>query len=311
MNKLKEYKTIPGKPKIGLALGSGAARGLTHIGALKAVEEHGIKIDYISGCSIGALIGGAYAMGMTVEEIETIALQTNWKLMAKMFSPTFSFSALINDNYINEFFYTWFGDTTFEKLKIPFSTITTDIQTGKMVVLEKGSLLTAVRASISVPLVLSPVKVGKHKLVDGGLVNPIPVDIVRSKKMDLVIAVNLRHFNTYGLYSDKSKIISKDNEEVKKLTINEKLQYFMKHPIHYMNNANDKKNPDPKFLNLLYQMFVIVQVQIGDLTMQMAKPDVLIEPEAGEFKAFDFNKAKELIEVGYIAAMKELENFKY
>jgi NTE family protein len=226
-----------------------------------------------------------------------------------MFSPTFSFSALINDNYINEFFYTWFGDTTFDQLKIPFSTIATDIQTGKMVVLDKGNLLRAVRASISVPLVLSPVKIGKYKLVDGGLVNPIPVDIVKSKKMDRVIAVNLRHFNTYGIYQDKSKIIANPNDEVKKLTLNEKIQYFMKHPIHYMNNANDKKNPDPKFLNLLYQMFVIVQVQIGDLRMQMAKPDILIEPEAGEFKAFDFNKAKELIEIGYTTAKKELENF--
>lgn len=302
MNKTKTQK-------IGLALGSGAARGLTHIGVLRAIEERGIKIDYISGCSIGALIGGAYAMGMSVEEIENIAMQTNWKLMAKMFSPTFSFSALINDNYINEFFYTWFGDTTFDQLKIPFSTIATDIQTGKMVVLDKGNLLRAVRASISVPLVLSPVKIGKYKLVDGGLVNPIPVDIVKSKKMDRVIAVNLRHFNTYGIYQDKSKIIANPNDEVKKLTLNEKIQYFMKHPIHYMNNANDKKNPDPKFLNLLYQMFVIVQVQIGDLRMQMAKPDILIEPEAGEFKAFDFNKAKELIEIGYTTAKKELENF--
>lgn len=302
MNKTK-------KPKIGLALGSGAARGLTHIGVLKAIEERGIKIDYISGCSIGALIGGAYAMGMSVEEIETIALQTNWKLMAKMFSPTFSFSALLNDNYINEFFHTWFGDTTFDKLKIPFSAIATDIQTGKMVILEKGSLLTAVRASISVPLILSPVKVGKHKLVDGGLVNPIPVDIVRAKKMDKVIAVNLRNFNTYGLYPDKSKIIINSDEEVTKLTLNEKLQYFVKHPINYLNNASDKKNTDPKYLNLLYQMFVIVQVQIGDLRMQMAKPDILIEPEAGEFKAFDFYKAKELIEIGYTTAQKELESF--
>lgn len=301
MNKTKS-------PKIGLALGSGAARGLTHIGALKAIEERGIKIDYISGCSMGAMVGAAYAMGMTIEEIENIALKSNWKLMAKMFKPTFSFSSFINDNYMTEFLYTWFGDTTFEMLKIPFSAVTTDIQTGKMVVLEKGNLLTAVRASISVPILFSPVKIGKHKLFDGGLVNPIPVDVVKRKKMDKVIAVNLRHFNTYGIYQDKSKLITNGSEEVKKLTLNEKIQYFMKHPIHYMNNTNEN-NPDPKFLNLLYQMFVIVQVQIGDLRLQIAQPDVLIEPEAGDFKAFDFNKAKELIEIGYLAAQKQLVNF--
>lgn len=303
MNKIKI-------PKIGLALGSGAARGLTHIGALKAIEERGIKIDYISGCSMGAMVGAAYAMGMTIEEIENIALKSNWKLMAKMFKPTFSFSSFINDNYMTEFLYTWFGDTTFEMLKIPFSAVTTDIQTGKMVVLEKGNLLTAVRASISVPILFSPVKIGKHKLFDGGLVNPIPVDVVKRKKMDKVIAVNLRHFSTYGIYQDKSKLITNGSEEVKKLTLNEKIQYFMKHPIHYMNNTNEN-NPDPKFLNLLYQMFVIVQVQIGDLRMQIAQPDVLIEPETGDFKAFDFNKAKELIEIGYLAAQKQLVNFEF
>ena len=102
---------------IGLALGSGAARGLTHIGVLKAIEENGIKIDYISGSSIGALIGGAYAIGMSVEEIENIALQTNWKLMAKIFSPTISLSSLVNTNYLSEFLSTWFGNKTFDDLK--------------------------------------------------------------------------------------------------------------------------------------------------------------------------------------------------
>ena len=177
--------------KIGLALGSGSARGLTHIGVLKALEEKNIKIDYISGSSIGALIGGAYAMGMSVAEIEDIALQTDWKLMARLMSPTFSMSALLNDSYLREFLSTYFKDKTFEDLKIPFSAIATDIETGDMVVLNSGELLTAIRASISIPIVLSPVIYKNHKLVDGGLVNPIPVDVVREHNVDKIIAVNL------------------------------------------------------------------------------------------------------------------------
>jgi NTE family protein len=151
--------------KIGLALGSGAARGLTHIGVLKAIEEQGIKIDYISGSSIGALIGAAYAIGMSAQEIEDVAVQTNWKLMVKIFSPTLSLSSLVNTNYLSEFLSTWFGNKTFDDLKIPFSAVTTDIQTGKMVILEKGDLLSAIRASISIPVIFSPVTIGKHKLV--------------------------------------------------------------------------------------------------------------------------------------------------
>ena len=291
--------------KIGLALGSGAARGLTHIGVLKAIEENGIKIDYISGSSIGALIGGAYAIGMSVEEIENIALQTNWKLMAKIFSPTISLSSLVNTNYLSEFLSTWFGNKTFDDLKIPFSAVTSDIQTGEMVVLEKGDLLSAIRASISIPILFSPVTIGKHKLVDGGLVNPTPVDVVKKMQMDKVIAVNLRRFGTYGIGQENGKQIIEVNKKVKELSLNEKIQYFIKHPIEYLNNNANEKTPDPKFWSVLYQMFIIVQVQISDLTMQIAK---LIEPDTGEFKVFEFRKAKELIEVGYKTAKKQLKN---
>lgn len=295
--------------KIGLALGSGAARGITHIGVLKAIEESGIKIDYISGSSIGALIGGAYAMGMPVEEIENIALKTNWKLMVKIFSPTISLSSLVNSNYLSEFLSTLFGKKTFDDLKIPFSAVTSDIQTGEIVVLEKGDLLSAIRASISIPILFSPVTIGKHKLVDGGLVNPTPVDVVKKMEMDKVIAVNLRRFGAYGINQYNDKQSPKVNNSVKEFSLNEKIQYFIKHPLNYLNNNSNEKTPDPKIWNILYQMFIIVQVQISDLTMQIAKPDILIEPDTGDFKVLDFSKAKELIEIGYSAAKKQLKDF--
>ncbi|MEJ5350873.1 MAG: patatin-like phospholipase family protein [Melioribacteraceae bacterium] len=296
-------------PKIGLALGSGAARGLTHIGVLKAIEEHAIKIDYISGSSIGALIGGAYALGMSVKEIEDIALQTDWKLMAKIFLPSLSLSSIVNTRYLSEFLSTLFGNKTFDDLKIPFSAVTTDIQTGKMVVLEKGDLLSAIRASISVPVIFSPVTIGKHKLVDGGLVNPTPVDVVRKNGVDKVIAVNLRRFGTYGIGQENGKQITKVNKKVRELSLNEKIQYFIKHPINFLNDNSNEKISDPKIWSVLYQIFIIVQVQISDLTMQIAKPDILIEPNTTDFKVFEFSKAKELIEVGYIAAKEKLKNF--
>ncbi|MFA3782884.1 patatin-like phospholipase family protein [Melioribacteraceae bacterium 4301-Me] len=295
--------------KIGLALGSGAARGLTHIGVLKAIEEHGIKIDYISGSSIGALIGAAYAIGMSAQEIEDIAIQTDWKLMAKIFLPSLSLSSIVNTKYLSEFLSTWFGNKTFDDLKIPFSAVTTDIQTGRMVVLEKGDLLSAIRASISIPVIFSPVTIGKYKLVDGGLVNPTPVDVVKKKGIDKVIAVNLRRFGTYGIGQENGKQIPEVNKKVKELSLNEKIQYFIKHPINFLNDNSNEKIPDPKIWSVLYQMFIIVQVQISDLTMQIAKPDILIEPNTSDFKVFEFSKAKELIEVGYSTAKKQLKNF--
>jgi NTE family protein len=297
--------------KIGLALGSGAARGLTHIGVLKAIEERGIQINYISGCSIGALIGGAYASGIPVNEIEDIALKTNWKQMAKIFSPTFSLSSLVNTNYLLEFLGSLFGERTFNDLKIPFSAIATDIQTGKVVILNKGDVLTAVRASISIPILFSPVTIGKYKLVDGGLVNPTPIDMVKKEKVDIAIAVNLRRFNTYGIDNDSIKLIPQLDNTVREMSLNEKIQYFIKHPLSYLNSDQAEKYPDPKLWKILYQMFIIVQVQIGDLSLQLAKPDILIEPDTSKYKMLEFNKAKELINIGYITAKEKLKNIDF
>jgi NTE family protein len=297
--------------KVGLALGSGAARGLTHIGALKAIEEKGIKISYISGTSMGALIGGAYALGFSVEELEKIALQTDWKLMAKLFSPTLPVSSLMNTSYLTEFLNTLYGNKTFEDLRIPFSAIATDIQTGKMVVIDRGDLLTAIRASCSMPLVCSPVTFGKYTLVDGGLVNPTPVDIVKKMKMDKVIAVNLRKFSTYINDNENEKKVIDANSQMKELSLNEKIQYFIKHPQHYLGSGRNIETSNPKFWSTLYHMYIIVQVQIGDLNMQLAKPDVLIEPDASDFKTFDFIKAKELIEIGYLTAKEKLESIDF
>ena len=304
MNKNVKQKNL--SMKVGLALGSGAARGLTHIGVLKALEEKGIKISYISGCSIGALIGGAYAVGFSVEEIEKIAMQTDWKLMAKLFSPTLPVRSLVNTNYLTEFLYTLFGNKSFEDLTIPFSAVATDIQTGKMLVLEKGDLMTAVKASISMPVVFSPVTYGEYKLVDGGLVNPTPVEIVKNMKMDKVIAVNLRKFGTYIIENENEKKVPEANSNINELTLNEKIQYFIKHPRQYLSSGKTIENSNPKFWSTLYHMYIIVQVQIGDLNMRLAKPDILIEPDASAFKTFEFSKAKELIEIGYITAKEKL-----
>jgi len=296
--------------KIGLALGSGSARGLTHIGVLKALEEKNIKIDYISGSSIGALIGGAYAMGMPVAEIEEIALQTDWKLMAKLMTPTFSLSAILNDKYLSEFLSTYFKDKTFENLKIPFSAIATDIETGEMVVINGGELLTAIRASISIPIVLSPVIYKNHKLVDGGLVNPTPVDVVKAQNVDKIIAVNL--INIAPITPELNGDIDTKNskEDLSHLSLNEKLEYFIKHPIDFFSDKTATKTiENPHFGKILYQMLLIVQVQMAKLTMRIVEPDILIEPDTIAYNLFDFQKGRELIDIGYKCAIEELDKY--
>lgn len=298
--------------KTGLTLGSGAARGLTHIGVLKALDEFDIKIDYVSGASIGALIGAAYAMGMPWREMEQIALRTDWKLMARVFSPTLSLSFLTNDRYLNEFLYGIFGTKTFNDLKIPLSVVTADIETGKMVVFRSGSLLKAVRASISLPIIFSPVTHNSYHLVDGGLVNPTPVDVTREMGADKIIAVNLRAFFPHqAVFNDREKNIRRaDTSLTSNLSLNEKIQHFVKHPLRIIGNTPTVQKHDlPTFGKILYQMFAIVQIQMAHLTLKMAQPDIVIEPDTTKYSLFDFIKGKELIEIGYQAAVEALNDY--
>jgi len=242
-------------------------------------------------------------MGMPIAEIEKIALQTDWKLMAKILSPTLSTSFFVKDKYLLEFLDTYFNGKTFDSLQIPFSCISTDIETGEMVVIRKGYLATAIRASISIPMIFSPVIYGLHKLIDGGLVNPTPVDVVKSQNVDKIIAVNLMNF------AHIKPNLNKNIEQESKVnsSLNKKLGHFIKHPINYFNDKTSPKDEGiPHFGKILYRILFIVQVQMSNLTLRIAKPDILIEPDTTAYNLFDFQKGKELIEIGYKCAMEEL-----
>lgn len=185
----------PKRPKIGLALGSGSAKGLAHIGVIKVLEENNIPIDFIAGSSIGAMIGGAYASGLSIKEIEAIALSTNWrKVFSVLFEPKLR-QGLIGGEKVKKFIESYIDGKDFKDCKIPFVAVATDLRTGEAVVLDKGKMASAIRASISIPLVFKPVKINNRTLADGGLSAPVPVEIIKSMGADIVIAVNLdKHY---------------------------------------------------------------------------------------------------------------------
>ena len=179
------------RKKVGLALGSGGAKGLAHIGVIKVLERRGIPIDVVVGSSIGAMVGGFYASGLTSKEIEEIALNTDWRRIVSVLSDPALKNGLIGGNKTRAFIERYVNGKSIEECRIPFEAIATDLFTGEMVVLRKGSLASAIRASISIPLAYVPAKVEGRILVDGGLANPVPVDEARCTGVDLVIAVNL------------------------------------------------------------------------------------------------------------------------
>ncbi len=190
-NKVKNYSaSTSNRPTIGLALGSGGARGLAHIGIIKVLEAHNIPIDMIAGSSIGAVIGGMYASGLEIETIEQLALDTDWRKLFFLVDPHLK-QGLIGGDKIKSFIKKNIKGKSFDQCLIPFSAIATNLKNGEIVVLNKGDLAQAIRASMSIPLAFKPVKMSGQLLADGFLSNPVPVDSVRKMGADIVIAVNL------------------------------------------------------------------------------------------------------------------------
>jgi NTE family protein len=183
------------QPKIGLALGSGGARGLAHIGVIKVLEENNIPIDFIAGSSIGAMVGGFYASGLNIKELEEIALGTDWRrIFSTLLEPSFK-KGLIGGEKLKTFIEQHTDRKNFETCKIPFAAVATDLKTGEIVVLDEGEMAPAIRASISIPLIFKPVEIDGRTLADGGLSAPVPAEITRKMGADIVIAVNLdKHY---------------------------------------------------------------------------------------------------------------------
>ncbi len=179
------------KLKIGLALGSGGARGLAHIGVIKVLTEAGIEIDYIAGSSFGAWIGAWYARDKNITSVERLSLQMDWKRMVNILSDFSIGGGMIGGEKGEKFIRETLGDVKFEDLLIPFAAVTTDLRSGEKVVLRSGDVARSTRASMSVPLIFKPTLLNGKMLGDGGLVEPVPVASVRAMGADIVVAINL------------------------------------------------------------------------------------------------------------------------
>jgi len=188
------------RKKVGLALGSGDIRGWTHIGVMKTLLRHHVPIDYIAGASAGAVVGGSFAATGDITAIEHIAKTFSYRDLAWVLSDASFSTGLIKGQRAMNFLEKHIGKKLIESLSIPFAAVATNIQTGKPVILKTGDLVTAIRASSSIPLLFQPVIIEEMHLVDGGISLPVPVSIVRDMGADIVIAVNC-----YGYVADESK----------------------------------------------------------------------------------------------------------
>ena len=307
------------KQKIGIALvlGSGGARGLAHIGVIKALEENEIPVNFIAGTSIGALIGGFYASGIDTGKLQNIVSEVDKILVARIFMPRLFASGFINNNKVREFIEGFVGDIKIENMKIPFAAIATDFITGEEVIFNKGLLVDAIMASIAIPAIFQPVLINHQYLIDGGLSNPLPVSLAKRIENNKVLAVNVSPNPKRITKKNKKKKTEELSSIIKKLpTVLIKLWDDNKRFLPYYDPENTtvkKKNAQlysPTILNVFLQSVSISTNNLMTQQLRYAKPDVLINPNVEDFEMLDFYKGNEIIKSGYDAAIKALPEIK-
>ena len=304
----KNKHAPPGK--IGLALGSGSARGWAHIGVIKAITEAGIHVDYVAGTSIGALVGAVYASGR-IDSFKDVVLQLDWKKIASFLDVVFPKSGLIDGNKIAEFIRSHVGEKNIENLSLPFCAVSTDLATGNEVIIKDGDIIEAVRASISVPGIFTPVRKGDMALVDGGLVNPVPVNVVRKMGANLVIAVDLNHDIIGKKVVKKASISNSDNMALGKeignnFTVGNRIlnalnKRVMAIDVPALTHVKQWMARDqmPNIFEVLIYSINIMETQITATRLKNDPPDLLIQPKLGHLKFLEFHRAKEAILEGY------------
>lgn len=298
------------KPKIGLALGSGAARGWAHVGVLDALVAAGIEPDIIAGTSMGALVGGVYASGRH-DALRDWALSADRRIVASLVDVGFLGGGLVDGVRITE----WLGGLKIaphiEDLKLPFAAVATDLTTGREVWLRQGKLVRAIRASISMPGIFSPVDVEGEWLVDGGLVNPVPVSLCRAMGADFIIAVNLNEDLLGRRLLPEIAVTpdAVDKTDAQKPT--NWLSMVKTMPTALASQAANFKlfgngGAAPGYFDVLGNALNIMQDHITRSRLAGEPPHALILPRVVDIGLMDFHRAAEAIDEGRAATERVL-----
>ena len=288
------------KQAISLVLSSGGARGLAHIGVIEELERQGFEIKSIAGTSMGALVGGVYATGK-MEEYKNWLSGLDKLDVFKMVDFTLSSHGLIKGDKIFKVMKKMVPDTNIEDLRVPYVAIATDIINHKEVVFDKGNLFEAVRASISIPTVFTPVTVKNLRLVDGGVLNPIPINHVKRFDDDLLAVVNV---NAQVPYIKPDSLVKTEKKNGHSYI--EKVKIFQKK----LADMFPKNKESLSYFNLISETISIMLNQIARLTIEKYQPDILINISRKSCGTYDFYKAAEMIEIGRFATKKSLAELK-
>ncbi len=287
------------KQKVALVLGSGGARGTAHIGVIRELEKQGYEISSISGTSMGALVGGIYASG-NLDAYESWLCSLSKMEMFNLVDFTLSAKGIIKADKVLKEIQKYIPDQKIEDLPIKFAAVATDLKQKKEVVLTKGSLFEAIRASISIPFVITPVLKNETLFVDGGVLNPVPTNRVFRHKGDILIAVNVN-----AHIPNSASTSGQEWNHLEELTSG-KLRGFQK-KLAKLIPINKKESIG--YFHLIGDTSSLMLSQISKLTLELNPPDLLIEISRQSCGTFDFYKASEVIELGKKVTKESLKNF--
>ncbi len=283
------------KKKIALVLSGGGARGLAHIGAIETLESHGYEITSIAGCSMGALIGGMYAAGK-LPEVKDWVLALDRRKVLSLVDFSLSLTHLVKGDRVMEALKEIVPDINIEDLPIPYTAVATDWNSGKEVVFDHGSLYDAIRASISIPLFLNPVRREDMLLVDGGLVNSLPLNRVVRHSGDLLFGINVSTHDYQGELLMQQfverKLLSKSMPAA---VMNRIMKHFEGININYV--------------TLLMRTIAIMLEQNTRQQILISRPDLVVQVPMKRYGVFDFDKAAAILQIGKHKTSRALRRF--
>ncbi|MBU1012511.1 MAG: patatin-like phospholipase family protein [Bacteroidetes bacterium] len=288
------------KRKVSLVLSGGGARGIAHIGVIEEIEKQGFEIFSVSGTSMGAMVGGIYALGKMEAYKNWICSLDKIKVFS-LIDFSFSTQGLVKGDKVFNKMKEFIPDVNIEDLKINYTAVAADIMNKKEVVFTKGSIFDAIRASISIPTIFTPVKTEDGLLVDGGVINNIPINYAHRTPGDILIVVNVNA----NIPIDKP-VITKKETAIKLSIYQKKIRDFY----HHLNKTHPmSKTEKLGYFELINKTIGLMTYHNAQMSLEKYKPDILINISRDSCSTYDFYKAEELVEIGRHAAIKSLKEF--
>ena len=288
------------KQKVSLVLSGGGARGIAHIGVIEEIEKQGFEIFSVAGTSMGALVGGVYALGK-MDAFKNWFYTLDKLKVFSLVDFSFSIQGLVKGDKVFNKMKEFISDVNIEDLDIFYTAVAADIINKEEVVFTKGSIFEAIRASISIPTIFTPVKTNDGLLVDGGVINNIPINHAHRTSGDILIVVNVNA----NIPVDKPAISRKETE-IKQSIYQKKIKDFYHH-LHKTHPIS--KTEKLGYFELMNKTFQLMTYHNAQMLLEKYNPDILINISRDSCSTYDFYKAEELVEIGRHAAIKSLKKY--